>query len=987
MENDQTTRTTKTTTTTTKETTNGTTQEQTIPASSELTTEPTQLLGLFPIEQDHETFDSLNILSELATSVVQTTQQQTNQPQQQEQEQLEQQASISDNAFQALLLASLSDPFPTNPSSSSSSSNSSANQRKQQKQQPSSSSNSPSSPTSTFNLLNSLDFQQLSSSTIAATATASAPQSQLQHQQSPALEQLNLHLSPDTNQLQLNNNNIQFNHSNEHHFITQHQHAQDLLSALSALQTDPNQLNNTLTQDPLELHHPHHPHHPHQHHQQEELDFDDPTLFSPFDPEQDQIPNQPVSLTDQIDLLFGSQPLTPQASSSSTTAATSRKVYSNSFSFQQQQNQQQQQQQIANQQQHQDLLNHLDSQLDLYNHLPLDQHHEFNFLFDPDYQTNPHPLHQTQEQQHLDEYQSYYQPPDDHQDTDDLLARLDHGIMITQEEIKLNKLDGSIEDSLTLNQVYLDQIKKSLEHLNSLHQKAQKFLSISKHCVQEIQQQQQQQQQRSASSSKLSSTHPAPPDPGAKNLSLVSDQISAISLPWFKHQFGVDLPSFEDAKKRDQYNSLLHQQPWQPPERRKLDDEVAGILRLNNQNRSAIDWDRVAKNFPDRKPIECKIQWTQKQDPSLNKSKWSLPEIDRLFEIVKKFEFKNWDLISKELATGRTPSECVKQFRIVTQEKREWTETDDLLLKEGVSTYGQNWQAVANHCGRSSNQCINRWSKTLRPDIKKGKWDPVEDEALKSAVAACGMVWKDVAPRVRGRTDAQCRERWCNILDPRIVVGNWTPEEDQKILRMRDIERKTWSEISKSFNGRRTDNHCMRRHSELKRVKDPMTKRQPTQPKPVPPLTTMVMMGQLGVGGGAPSEREGSSERAIKSRPTSTLGRVLIPADSGYTRRNHHPFVPSLDPAIASFVPSSSSSSTISKKNNPARVDGSSLLSSSTTVSDTLHSSDKSPTPTPPPPPSLNNPTRDNHALAALPFTRAPNSRLRIVNKRIKYST
>lgn len=89
---------------------------------------------------------------------------------------------------------------------------------------------------------------------------------------------------------------------------------------------------------------------------------------------------------------------------------------------------------------------------------------------------------------------------------------------------------------------------------------------------------------------------------------------------------------------------------------------------------------------------------------------------------------------------------------------------------------------VANHCGRSSNQCINRWSKTLRPDIKKGKWDPCEDEALKNAVAACGMVWKDVAPRVRGRTDAQCRERWCNILDPRIVVGNWTPEVSNDCL-------------------------------------------------------------------------------------------------------------------------------------------------------------------------------------------------------------
>ncbi|KAI7933330.1 hypothetical protein MJO28_017706 [Puccinia striiformis f. sp. tritici] len=84
----------------------------------------------------------------------------------------------------------------------------------------------------------------------------------------------------------------------------------------------------------------------------------------------------PVSLTDQIDLLFGSsQPSTPSAG----------KVYSNSFSFQQQQQQQQ-----SEQQQEQDL-----NQLDLYHHLPLDDHQEFNFLFNPDYhlqqQPNPPP--------------------------------------------------------------------------------------------------------------------------------------------------------------------------------------------------------------------------------------------------------------------------------------------------------------------------------------------------------------------------------------------------------------------------------------------------------------------------------------------------------------------------------------------------------------------------------------------------------------------
>ncbi|KAI9626575.1 hypothetical protein KEM48_010404 [Puccinia striiformis f. sp. tritici PST-130] len=191
------------------------------------------------------------------------------------------------------------------------------------------------------------------------------------------------------------------------HFITQHQHAQDLLSAPSALQTEPS---SSLTQTE--------PFQPSQQQQQQqqsqdELDFDDPNLFSPFDPEHHHhhLQQDPVSLTDQIDLLFGSsQPSTSSA----------RKVYSNSFSFQQQQQQQQ-----SEQQQEQDL-----HQLDLYHHLPLNDHHE-----------------------------------------------LDNGLInnSNHEEFKLNELDSKIENSIELNQSYSNHIKATLDHPNTLHDKAQKF--------------------------------------------------------------------------------------------------------------------------------------------------------------------------------------------------------------------------------------------------------------------------------------------------------------------------------------------------------------------------------------------------------------------------------------------------------------------------------------------------------------------------------
>lgn len=117
-------------------------------------------------------------------------------------------------------------------------------------------------------------------------------------------------------------------------------------------------------------------------------------------------------------------------------------------------------------------------------------------------------------------------------------------------------------------------------------------------------------------------------------------------------------------------------------------------------------------------------------------------------------------------------------------------------MREGVRKFGQNWQAgafalpsslnpltnppspaVALLVGRHSNQCINRWTKTLRPSIKRGKWTAEEDDLLRAAHAACGPSWKLVEARVKGRTDAQCRERWVNIINPEILPPKIWSEE------------------------------------------------------------------------------------------------------------------------------------------------------------------------------------------------------------------
>lgn len=43
------------------------------------------------------------------------------------------------------------------------------------------------------------------------------------------------------------------------------------------------------------------------------------------------------------------------------------------------------------------------------------------------------------------------------------------------------------------------------------------------------------------------------------------------------------------------------------------------------------------------------------------------------------------------------------------------------------------------------------------------------------------MRWRQVSDAVPSRNDKQCRERFCNVLDPQLK-REWTPQEDAQLL-------------------------------------------------------------------------------------------------------------------------------------------------------------------------------------------------------------
>ena len=145
---------------------------------------------------------------------------------------------------------------------------------------------------------------------------------------------------------------------------------------------------------------------------------------------------------------------------------------------------------------------------------------------------------------------------------------------------------------------------------------------------------------------------------------------------------------------------------------------------------------------------------------------------------------------------------------------KKWNKEEDKILRKAILYYGpKNWQQIS-YCldGRNNSQCFHRWMKGINPKIKRDKWSFEEDLTLGLSLSKIYQKkkWSKIANHLLGRTDIQCRERWCNILDPSLEDVEWTNEEDLKLLNLFRKHGNKWSLIAKHY-GNRTDNTCWRR--------------------------------------------------------------------------------------------------------------------------------------------------------------------------------
>jgi hypothetical protein len=156
---------------------------------------------------------------------------------------------------------------------------------------------------------------------------------------------------------------------------------------------------------------------------------------------------------------------------------------------------------------------------------------------------------------------------------------------------------------------------------------------------------------------------------------------------------------------------------------------------------------------------------------------------------------------------------------IKIKNKKKWSKDEDKVLIDLAEKYKEkHWKDIStNFTNKNALQCFSRY-KRIRPGIIKGSWSKDEDEKILSLVQIYGKCWSKISKVLVTRNGKQIRDRFINVLDPKIKKGKFTDDEDKKLIKLFMSYGPKWATISKHFANRTADMIKNRFHSSIKKI-------------------------------------------------------------------------------------------------------------------------------------------------------------------------
>lgn len=152
--------------------------------------------------------------------------------------------------------------------------------------------------------------------------------------------------------------------------------------------------------------------------------------------------------------------------------------------------------------------------------------------------------------------------------------------------------------------------------------------------------------------------------------------------------------------------------------------------------------------------------------------------------------------------------------------RRSWSKAEDSILMRRLQQLypaewasrtilpaNVDWELVSDAFSddnRKPRDCRKRWTCSLDPGLRRGKWTELEDELLLMLYKKHGPLWQHVALEIEGRTEHQCSKRYLEVLDPalRNRLKPWTEAEDMLLIRQVKEHGTKWKTIAGAFDAR-----------------------------------------------------------------------------------------------------------------------------------------------------------------------------------------